>query len=34
MRSFLVAILPRNLVAAMPMVLGLASMGLALYAIR
>jgi hypothetical protein len=34
MRSFLDAILPIDLAAFMPMAVGLASLGLALYAIR
>jgi hypothetical protein len=34
MRSFLDAILPLDLAGAMPLLLGLASLGLALYAIR
>jgi len=34
MRSLLDAILPLDLAGAMPMLLGLASLGLALYAIR
>jgi hypothetical protein len=34
MRSFLDAILPLDFAAAMPLVLGLTSLGLALYAIR
>jgi hypothetical protein len=34
MRAFLDAILPLDIAAAMPLLLGLASLGLALYAIR